>query len=228
MMVLNGTGLTIVLDTRQSSAVISDVIFNIYHSVLRPSVSLSSKAPIFDSPARKRKCADRSSLDIFNIIQEYTRLKSDSRQTVSRYIARKGNHGLITTRRGEVATPVDKLQATPSGMPQATLPGMPQATPPAILFEISKNFQLFEQFAPGYAPGIASGNFRKKFHPWAMPSAILKKHLPCYAGGYASGYIFSNFENFQLFEQFAPGYAPGVASGNFRKKFHPWATPSAI
>ncbi|KRZ53467.1 hypothetical protein T02_314 [Trichinella nativa] len=186
MMVLNGIGLTIVLDTRQSSAVISDVIFNIYHSVLRPSVSLSSKAPIFDSPARKRKCADRSSLDIFNIIQEYTRLKSDSRQTVSRYIARKGNHGLITTRRGEVATPVDKLQATPSGMPQATLPGMPQATPPAILFEISKNFQLFEQFAPGYAPGIASGNFRKKFHPWAMPSAILKKHLPC---GYASGYF---------------------------------------
>ncbi|KRY16122.1 hypothetical protein T12_4144 [Trichinella patagoniensis] len=45
-MVLNGTGLTIVLDTRQSSAVISDVIFNIYHSVLRP----SSKAPTFDSP----------------------------------------------------------------------------------------------------------------------------------------------------------------------------------
>ncbi|KRX45205.1 hypothetical protein T09_5902 [Trichinella sp. T9] len=43
MMVLNGTGLTIVLDTRQSSAVISDVIFNISHSVLRPSVSLSSK-----------------------------------------------------------------------------------------------------------------------------------------------------------------------------------------
>ncbi|KRZ82137.1 hypothetical protein T08_10037 [Trichinella sp. T8] len=38
MMVLNGTGLTIVLDTRQSSAVISDVIFNISHSVLRPSV----------------------------------------------------------------------------------------------------------------------------------------------------------------------------------------------
>ncbi|KRX33559.1 hypothetical protein T09_4414 [Trichinella sp. T9] len=56
MMVLNGTGLTIVLDTRQSSAVISDVIFNISHSVLRPSVSLSSKAPTFDSPpARKRK-----------------------------------------------------------------------------------------------------------------------------------------------------------------------------
>ncbi|KRY54334.1 hypothetical protein T03_5361 [Trichinella britovi] len=55
MMVLNGTGLTIVLDTRQSSAVISDVIFNISHSVLRPSVSLSSKAPIFDSPGRKRK-----------------------------------------------------------------------------------------------------------------------------------------------------------------------------
>ncbi|KRX30607.1 hypothetical protein T09_15476 [Trichinella sp. T9] len=54
-----------------------------------------------------------------------------------------------------------------------------------------------------------------------MPSAILKKHLPCYAGGYASGYIFSNFENFQFFEQFAPGYAPGIASGNFRKKFHP-------
>ncbi|KRX80653.1 hypothetical protein T06_5568 [Trichinella sp. T6] len=44
MIVLNGTGLTIVLDTRQSSAVITDVIFNIYHSVVRPSIiSLSSK-----------------------------------------------------------------------------------------------------------------------------------------------------------------------------------------
>ncbi|KRX80614.1 hypothetical protein T06_3457 [Trichinella sp. T6] len=176
-MVLNGTGLTIVLDTRQSSAVISDVIFNIYHSVLRPSVSLSSKAPIFDSPARKRKCADRSSLDIFNIIQgacnKEIMVCNDTGFVRSRSLQRHVRYTPFSP-----ATPVDKLQATPSGMPQATLPGMPQATPPAILFEISKNFQLFEQFAPGYAPGIASGNFRKKFHPWAMPSAILKKHLP--------------------------------------------------
>ncbi|KRY09805.1 hypothetical protein T12_15333 [Trichinella patagoniensis] len=59
MMVLNGTGLTIVLDTRQSSAVISDVIFNIYHSVLRP----SSKAPTFDSPPARENGKHITALD---------------------------------------------------------------------------------------------------------------------------------------------------------------------
>ncbi|KRX78730.1 hypothetical protein T06_13036 [Trichinella sp. T6] len=86
------------------------------------------------------------------------------------------------------------------------------------------------KFPQGYAPGYASGKF--------------KKYLPSgYALGYASGKckkIFAlrlclglrlrqNFrkfqKNFEIFKKIAAGYAPGYASGNFKKIFTLWLRP---
>ncbi|KRY35786.1 hypothetical protein T01_9964 [Trichinella spiralis] len=91
---------------------------------------------------------------------EYTRL-------VIRYLTRKGNHGVITTREGEAT---------------------PRATPPAILFQISKIFNFsnnLPQATPPASPqaifeknlplGHAFGNLKKTFASWLRLRLFFKK-----------------------------------------------------
>ncbi|KRY35728.1 hypothetical protein T01_8865, partial [Trichinella spiralis] len=54
-------------------------------------------------------------------------------------------------------------------------PATPRATPPAILFQISKIFNFLNNLPPGYAPGIASGNFKKTFASWLRLTLFFKK-----------------------------------------------------
>ncbi|KRX25192.1 hypothetical protein T07_621 [Trichinella nelsoni] len=142
MMVLNGTGLTVLLDT-----------------FLRPSV-YHQKLQLLTHPARKKMAASFDSKKEIMVCNETG--------SIVRYIP-FSPVSVITTQEKEMeytssnydkicpqATPPGTFQAKPPGMPQATPPGMPQATPPAtppaILFQISKIFNFLNNLPQATPP----------------------------------------------------------------------------
>ncbi|KRZ61240.1 hypothetical protein T02_2614 [Trichinella nativa] len=198
---------TTVLDTLQSSAVISDVILNM------KTISQSSKAPTFDHQILRERIIEiktvLNQVPIHPVLTFSTNHESSYKKEImvsndTALILRVCIRSVQESDEGIKATPVDKLQATPSGMPQAvpqaTPQGMPGATPPAILFQISKISNFSNNLPQATPQASPQAIFKKIIALRPRPKAILKNYLP---RGYASGY-FSKKHAFQLHCRLCP------------------------
>ncbi|KRZ56407.1 hypothetical protein T02_1888 [Trichinella nativa] len=200
---------TTVLDTLQSSAVISDVILNM------KTISQSSKAPTFDHQILRERIIEiktvLNQVPIHPVLTFSTNHESSYKKEImvsndTALILRVCIRSVQESDEGIKATPVDKLQATPSGMPQAmpqaTPQGMPGATPPAILFQISKNSNFLNNLPQATPQASPQAIFKKIIALRPRPKAILKNYLP---RGHASGYFSKKHMPFS----YSVGYAPG-------------------